>query len=174
MPGEETRRAQRVSYLATLFEKYLVIFRERDAKNDGRNVLKAVNPLFPLATLSTNIKHTANTLAPEIQRRRNGRRVLNALYAELAHLESCFIYASGLGTSSQNVHLIREIVDGNYAHHLLKEAAEKGSAVSTCSNRLWGLLQTWTALTTLPSPSDKTRSDAPSICPLRGPPTTTV
>lgn len=47
----------------------------------------------------------------------------HALYAKLAHLKPCLVYASGFRSSSQNIHLTGEIIYGDYSHDLLEEAA---------------------------------------------------
>lgn len=89
-----------------------------------------MNPLLPLATLSTNIKHAAktHTLATEDAYFICGEQGMAmsesyALYAKLAHLKPCLVYARGFRSSSENIHLTGEIIYSDYSHDLLEEAA---------------------------------------------------
>jgi hypothetical protein len=48
----ERRHYVLVSYLASRLQEHLVVFAERDAKDDGSNGLKTMNPLFTLGSLA--------------------------------------------------------------------------------------------------------------------------
>lgn len=52
------RRTRCNTYLATLFQQYLVVLAERDAEDDGGHILKTVYPFLPLASLAADIEHT--------------------------------------------------------------------------------------------------------------------
>jgi len=79
-----------MTYLIACFKENLIIFAQRNAEDDGRDVLETVYPLLAFTPLTTNIKHTivhgqmfVHVGVPQ------GWRYL--LYAELAHLEAGFI-----------------------------------------------------------------------------------
>ena len=44
------------TYHTLIFVQHLVVFTERDQKDEGSDVLKTVNPLFPLASLTSDIE----------------------------------------------------------------------------------------------------------------------
>ena len=48
-----------------IFEEELIILRYGHEKEDSRNILKAMNPLLPLGSLTTNIKHAVGELADD-------------------------------------------------------------------------------------------------------------
>lgn len=50
--------AMRRTHLFTFLQQKLVIFTQRDAEYDGGNILEAVDPFLPLASLAANIEHT--------------------------------------------------------------------------------------------------------------------
>lgn len=45
----------------------------------------------------------------------------NALDAELAHGEACFVDAGGLGSGAQDIGFIRSVIGGRYSLGFLKE-----------------------------------------------------
>lgn len=45
-----------------------------------------------------------------------------SLYAELAHLKPRLVYASRLGSGSEDIHFAREVIRGDDSHDLLEEA----------------------------------------------------
>lgn len=44
-------------YLTALFKKHLIILAKRHAKDNGCDILEAVYPLLPLASLAADIEH---------------------------------------------------------------------------------------------------------------------
>ena len=59
-PHEETpEKGPNPTYLTALLEQHLVVLAQRNAKDDGRHVLEAVNPLLALTPLPADIKHAA-------------------------------------------------------------------------------------------------------------------
>lgn len=47
----------------TILVEHLVVFGDGDKEDDGGNVLEAVDPLFTLGALSSNIKHAVLELS---------------------------------------------------------------------------------------------------------------
>jgi hypothetical protein len=68
-----------------ILKKQLVIFRDGDQEEDGRDIFEAVNPLFPLRPLSAHVEHSVG-------------QVLNN--------ERRFCDTSGLDTGSEDVLII--------------------------------------------------------------------
>lgn len=50
------------TYLTGFFKQNLVVLAESNAEDDGGDVLEAVYPFLPLASLTTHIKHAATSL----------------------------------------------------------------------------------------------------------------
>src|SRR5699024_6288885 len=101
-----------------------------------RHVLEAVDPLLTFAPLTANIEHASTGQPSGARRPEREDQQGYILYAELAHLKTSFVDSSGLGTSSQDIHLVGEIVGRDDAHHLLEEAARpRRSAVSSTGRR---------------------------------------
>lgn len=46
------------SYLSRLLQQHLIVLAESHAKDDGCDSFEAMDPLFSLGSLSTNVKHT--------------------------------------------------------------------------------------------------------------------
>lgn len=45
------------------------------------------------------------------------------LDTELTHLEASFVYTRGLGSRSEYIHLVGEVIGGDDAHDFLEKAA---------------------------------------------------
>lgn len=45
--------------LITSFEKHLVVFAQRHAEDDGRDIFETVDPLLALTPLPADVKHAA-------------------------------------------------------------------------------------------------------------------
>jgi hypothetical protein len=83
-------------YLTTFFEQNLVVFAESYAEDDRRHVLEAMNPFFPFASLTANIKHAAKPVSTNSID--TDTRCL--LYAQLSHAESGLVDTGGFGSCS--------------------------------------------------------------------------
>jgi len=55
--------------LITCFKKHLIVFAERYAEDDGRDIFKAMNPLFAFASLSTHVKHAVLLSAMDLEQK---------------------------------------------------------------------------------------------------------
>ena len=56
------------TYLVLLLEEHLVVLGERGAKDDTRDALKRVNPLFALGALAADVEHVYSAKAEECRR----------------------------------------------------------------------------------------------------------
>lgn len=52
-------------YLTALLQQYLVVLAQGHTENDGRDILKTMNPLFALTPLSTNVEHATKRQSPK-------------------------------------------------------------------------------------------------------------
>ena len=72
-----------------VFEEELVVFGNCDKEEDGGDILKAVYPLLPLRSLTSDVEHAV---------------------CELADDESSLSDASGLHSRSKHILVVREVV----------------------------------------------------------------
>lgn len=55
-----------MTYLTALLKQYLIVLAERNAEDDRSDVLEAMNPLLPFASLAAYVKHATLTLALQL------------------------------------------------------------------------------------------------------------
>jgi hypothetical protein len=84
----------------------LIVLAECYAEDDRCDIFEAVDPLLSLTSLTTHIKHASRVLV----KRQLILKGYYALYAELAHLESCLVNTSGLRSCAQDVCLCGSVV----------------------------------------------------------------
>lgn len=99
------RVEQRQSFLHTvdglIFKQQLVVFGDGDQEQNRRHVLEAVNPLLPLGTLTTDVKHPIG---------------------QVAYNEGSFGNTGGLDTRAENILVSGEIVGLSNTLHGIKVA----------------------------------------------------
>lgn len=59
----EARLRTKEAHLIALFQQHLVVFAQGDAEDDRRDILETMDPLLPLAPLSTNIEHAGSLVS---------------------------------------------------------------------------------------------------------------
>ena len=107
------------THLATLLQQHLIILAERNAEDDGRDILETVNPLLPLTPLTSHIEHARWNVRLVISILH--RQLVDLLHTELAHLEASFVDTRGFGSRSENVVLVWEVIFIDNACSLAKE-----------------------------------------------------
>ncbi len=99
--------------LITLFQQHLVVLAQCDAEYDGCDVLEAVNPLLSFTALSADIEH---------------------VYAELSHLEPCFVDTGGLRSCPQHVGFCGDEVLCSYPGSFVEKTSWQVRTDFTCSH----------------------------------------
>ena len=115
---QESHLSVHHAYLVTLFQQDLIVLAERYAKNDRRDILKAMNPFLPFTPLPADIKHASDALA---NLHRTGRTII--LYAQLAHRKPGFINPRRLRSSPEHVGFDRNIIGRRDSGYLVEETA---------------------------------------------------
>lgn len=101
-----------------------------------------MDPLLAFAALSTNVKHAA---ASQLRHDQTSPKTAVSqailLNAQLAHLESSFVYAGGFRSRPKYVHLVRQVVRPDYPLGLLEETVGMTISISDLDLQSCGVLK---------------------------------